>query len=76
MTCRDLIIYILSNKLEDEPIFKDGRFIGFLTAGEAAEKLNVGVSTIWVWVAQGKLNGIRIGDTVYIPADLDESLKQ
>lgn len=69
MTCRDLIIYILSNHLEDEPVFKDGKFVGFITAREAAEKMNVGVATIYVWVTQKRLDGILIGDTLYIPAN-------
>ena len=41
MTGRDLIIYILENGLEDEPVFKDGKFIGFITTGEAAVQCNV-----------------------------------
>jgi excisionase family DNA binding protein len=69
MTGRDLILYILSNNLEDEPVFQNGKFIGFITAAEAAAKMNVGVPTICVWVAQHQLNGIRIGDQIYIPAD-------
>lgn len=48
MTGRDLIIYILANGLEDEEVFQDGKFIGFVTAGEAAAKLGVGVATIYV----------------------------
>lgn len=66
MTGRELILYILSNGLEDEPVFKDGKFIGFITAGEAAVKMNVGVPTIYVWVTQHKLEGVLIGDTLYI----------
>lgn len=69
MTGRDLIIYILSNGLEDEPVFKDEKFIGFMTASEAAAKMNVGLPTICVWVAQKRLEGVRIGDTIYIPAN-------
>ena len=57
MTGRDLIVYILSNGLENNPVFKDGKFIGFISAGEAAAKLNVGVATICALVAQGKLEG-------------------
>lgn len=67
MIGRDFIIYILSNGLEDEPIFKDGSFIGFITPHEAAEKMNVGVATIYVWISQKRLDGISIGDMVYIP---------
>lgn len=69
MTGRDLIVYILSNNLENEQVFKDGKFIGFITAGEAAAKLNVGVPTICVWLSQNKLDGVKIGDIVYISAD-------
>lgn len=68
MTGRDLIIYILQNKLEDEPVFKDGKFIGYLTPGEAAEKLGVGEATIYAWVALGMLEGAAVTDKVYIPA--------
>lgn len=69
MTGRDLILYILTHGLENEPVFENGRFIGFMTASEAAVKMKVGVMTIRVWVSQKKLNGIMIGDTLYIPAD-------
>lgn len=66
MTGRELIIYILSNRLEDEQVFKDGVFIGFLTVAEAAERLNVGIATIYMWVRQKILTSVRIGDTTYI----------
>lgn len=46
MTCKDLIIYILQNGLENEPVVKDGNFIGFLSVEDAAVKKNVGPSTI------------------------------
>lgn len=69
MTGRDLILYILANGLEDEQVFKDGKFIGFMTASEAATKMNVGIATIYVWVNQKKLAGVIVGDTLYIPAD-------
>lgn len=69
MTGRDLIIYILAHGLEDEPVFENGRFIGFMTAEEAAVKMNVGVMTIRIWVGLGQLRGLMIGDNLYIPAD-------
>lgn len=69
MTGRDLILYILANGLEDEPVFKDKKFIGFMTAGEAAEKMNVGIPTVCVWLSQGLLDGVRIGDNIYIAAN-------
>ena len=67
MTGRDLIIYILNNHLEDEPVFKDGKLIGFLTVDQAALKFNVGIATIEALIQMGKLSHIQIGDTVYIP---------
>ena len=69
MTGRDLIIYILENNLEDEFVFKDGKFIGFVTVSEAAAKTNVGDATIYAWITQGWLNCVVIGGTIYIPAD-------
>lgn len=69
MTGRDLILYILTHGLEDEPVFENGRFIGFMTAEEAAVKMNVGVMTIRLWVGLGQLKGLMIGDALYIPAD-------
>lgn len=67
MTGRELILYILMNDLEDAPVFEDGKFIGFMTEGEAAEKFDVGVATIRVWINQDKMYGIKIGSTVYVP---------
>lgn len=69
MTGRDLILYILSNGLENEEIFKNGKFIGFMTAEEAALKLNVGVATIYSWVTMGMLEGVVIAGMLYIPAN-------
>lgn len=73
MTGRELIIYILKNDLEDEPVFKNGKFIGFITAIEAAEKMNVGVATIFTWWSQGVVKGIVQGGMLYIPATFDLS---
>lgn len=75
MTGRDLIVYIMLNKLEDEQVFKDGKLLGFLTEAEAAEIMNVGVATIRAWVEQSKIKGIFIGDAVYIPADFKSTLE-
>lgn len=69
MTCRELILYILKHGLEDEPVFKDGKFVGFMTAFEAARKMDVGVATVFVWMSQGKLKGEIINGEAYIPAD-------
>lgn len=74
MTGRDLIIYILTNKLEDRPIFDSGIFTNFLTEGEAANKMNVGIATVRTWINQGRLDCVVIGGLVYIPADFKSPL--
>lgn len=75
MTGRDLIIYILANNLEDELVFEDDKFIGFVTVGEAAVEMNVGAATILTWANQGRLRCVVLGDTIYIPADFKTKLQ-
>lgn len=65
MTGRDLILYILENKLEDEPVVKNGVFIGFMSDEEAAAKFDVGVSTIRVYNTLKMLDGIEINGRLY-----------
>jgi excisionase family DNA binding protein len=60
MDGRDLILYILSNHLEDKPVFEDGTFLGFMTIGEAAAKMDVGTATVYTMIAQGRLDAIKI----------------
>ena len=69
MTGRELIIHILKNGLEDEQIYKDGKFLGFMTETEAAIKFQCGTSTIRVWFELGYLPGFKIGENIHIPAD-------
>ena len=66
MTGRDLIVYILQNNLEDKPIFIDEGFMNMLNEVQAAAKFNVGVETIRVWFSFGALDGVKIGDMIYI----------
>lgn len=72
MTGRDLILYILDNKLEDELVFEDGIFLGFMNEMEAAVKFGVGVSTIRAWVYKEMLSAICIGNVLYIPANAEK----
>lgn len=70
MTGRDLIVYILQNGLEDEPVCgENGRLLGFMTTVEAAVKFGVGVETIRLWIAMGIIPGVKIGEENYIPMD-------
>lgn len=69
MTGRELISYILANHLENEPVYENGKLLGFMTADEAAVKFNVGTATVRVWVNEGNLYGININGVLYIPAN-------
>lgn len=75
MTGRELIIYIMENHLEDEPVFKDGKFIGFVTTGEAAVKCNVGIATIHTWITQNKIDGVFVNEGLYIPGNFKTNSK-
>lgn len=76
MTGRDLIIYILANGLEDEPLYKDGNILGFMNELEAAVKFNVSTATIRTWVELGMLDGVLIGKVLYIPSKASSPLEK
>ena len=65
MTGRELIVYIMQNHLEDEPVFKDGMFTGFIGEEEAAIRHGVGVATIRAWYECGMIRGFKIGDSLF-----------
>lgn len=71
MTGRDLIIYILQNNLEEEYVFNNGRFLGFLSLAEFATKHNVGEETVRLWVDLGYVDGMIIYDEIYIPSNAE-----
>lgn len=66
MTGKDLIIYILSNNLEDEPVFIDKGFMNLISETKAANKFGVGLTTIKIWYELGMIEGVRVGDEIYI----------
>ena len=70
MTGKELILYILQNNLEDTVVLEDGFFVGFMTEGETAAKFGVGVATIRAWHYYGKINGLKIGDSLYFLKDV------
>ena len=74
MTGRDLIVYISQNHLEDEPIFKNGTFIGFMTVEEAAAQCDVGAATIYAWAYLGKIPYVKIGVHIFIPCNFEKPL--
>lgn len=70
MSGRELIVYILENHLEDEEVFKDGKFVGFLTLEEAAIKLGSGTATVQVLLGMNEIDGIIMAkDTILIADD-------
>lgn len=69
MTGRELIMYIMENGLENEPVFKNGVFVGFMTVTQAAEKMDVGLATIFAWNTMGKLDGVLLRGGIYIPVN-------
>ena len=78
MTGRELIMYILDNHLEDEPVFQNGTFVGYVSDVKFAKIMNVGVSTVRTWILLGHVkDAIMIGDTMFIPMIyVDELQKQ
>lgn len=77
MNGRDLIIYILENNLEDEPVIRpDGTIVGFLTVGQAAVKANVGLATIYAWIEAGHLPYFMAGNMIFVRADFKPPVKQ
>lgn len=69
MTCRELIMYIIANELENELVFDHGRFVGFMTVDEAAVKLDIGVAAVCALVEEQMLDHISVGRTLFIPAN-------
>lgn len=67
MTGKELILYILQNNLENEPVVKDGKIVGFLTLAEAAAKYDVGTATVITWAKIGYISYVSIGGVMYIP---------
>lgn len=69
MTGRDLIMYILEYKLEDEPIFQNGKMLGFKTVEEVAEELEIGTATVRVWVRLDMIEHVIFENVILIPAN-------
>lgn len=69
VTGRDLIVYILENRLEDKPIFENNTFIGFVLAEEVAVSLGVGVETVKTMHKLGFIDGVEINGELLIFAN-------
>ena len=76
MTGRDLIVYIIENKLEDQPVFDNGELLGFVSVAEAAERCGVGIGTVCVWISQGLIYGIKVNGEIYVPANFKSPMEE
>ena len=64
MTGRELIVFIMQNKLEDKVMLE------LMSEAEAAAKFDVGVATIRVWYDYGYITGgLDIGGALYLLKD-------
>lgn len=71
MTGRELIMFILQNKLEDAIM------IEMMSETEAAAKFDVGVATIRVWYDYGYITGgLDIGGRLYLLKDTPDPRKE
>lgn len=66
MTGRDMIIYILKNKLEDAEVLNGIIVPGLVPAEVYAAKINAGYATVEALYSLGKVSGCRIGKQLYI----------
>lgn len=67
MTGRELIVYILENNLEDREVFEDDKFVGYISFGEAAVDLDVGLATMGALVRIGDVENIQVNGKTYLP---------
>ena len=76
MPGRDLIMQILENHLEDEPVFQNGTFVGYVSDMKFAEIVGVGVATVRAWIMMGRIKDtIMIGDAMFISTIYINTLK-
>lgn len=86
VTGRELIIYILSNHLENSRMLVNGHLIAagndFMIDEKVASTLGVGMATVKVWYENDYFEGaFREDGTIYVPKDeiiriLSEKLKE
>lgn len=68
MTGKDLIVYILENNLMDEPICKDGTFIGYIPIGKAAEEMGMGIAGMKSLLNMYEVDCVTVGG-IFVPYD-------
>lgn len=76
MTGRELIIYILENHLEDEPVIKDGKLIGFASVSQIAVTKEIGIASVYALMQEGKIPFQMVTDTIQIPLNSIDDRKE
>lgn len=66
MTGRELIMFIVTNHLEDEDIIENGVLPGFMTVEEAAVMWHTGRAIIKSLYKMNKVKGLVVDDEIYI----------
>lgn len=66
MTGRELIMWILVNKLEDSELLKDGEVYGFTSIEKAAAELEFGPASVQAMMLAEGMSPHIIGDKMYI----------
>lgn len=75
MTGRNLILYILENGLENEPMVNNGKLLGYITVEEAAARMDVGTATMNILINKGLIPGAIIFNAlVQVPADFQKNI--
>lgn len=76
MTGRELIVYILENHLEDEPVIKDGKLIGFASVSQIAVMKEIGIASVYALMKEGKIPFQMIDNTIQIPLNSIDDRKE
>jgi predicted transcriptional regulator len=76
MTGKELIIYILQNNLENEPVIRDEKFVGFMSINDVAVKMGVGNDTVIAWILLDRIPCVKVGGRSYIPANFEQYLNE
>lgn len=77
MNCRELVIYILENNLENEPLLDEtGVMVGFSSIDMAAVELGVGIPTIYALLNTHSLDYIAVGGVPMISVSSIKKYKE
>ena len=80
MTCRELIVYILANGLEDKTIEElaanPTEMFGLISEVEVATKFGVDIPTVRIWHSIGLMNGVEFRGALFFPKSVIDPRKK